>query len=59
MNPISGNATGRSFPRQGSFQSVRWANGTDSPGRGYGAAGSADPMQVTDPSFGQAYVGRC
>jgi len=50
MNQSSGSGTGRSFPRQSSFQSVRWANGTPSTGM------AVDSMQGTDPSFGQAYV---
>lgn len=50
MNQSSGSGSGRSFPRQSSFQSVRWANGTPSSGM------AVDPMQGTDPSFGQAYV---
>jgi transcription factor SFP1 len=45
-----GGGPGRSFPKQSSFQSVRWANGPPSIGT------AIDSMQGTDPSFGQAYV---
>jgi len=55
MNQMPGEATGRSFPRQSSFQSGRWASGTPATGGGYGSSTAfTEPMQVADYSLGQA-----
>jgi hypothetical protein len=59
MTHSSGDPTGRSFPRQSSFQAVRWANSNSSLAAGLG--GSAGPVDVnnamgTEASYAQGYV---